>query len=369
MLQRLGIEVGEFSTGKGTMRELEPSKHLPSRGIFAALLVGLGAAGSPQARAGEPEWFTAIKAAYAAKVKAPKDQPPMPPVNARIPGAEYGYGEWKYAWNGVGIVWDDVNGEALFLCGHNGGMPSGTMGSWALTDGGKTWRELQWTSPLLDPLREQALAARQPAKDGEAAARGIFYAALDAEKEAAAVKGTPAKLIGEAARLAEELAAKLRAATASGGEKEAIARAAARTADAVAALKSAHAAVAATFQSPLELWRQAHFGVTQATGNAANLADPDGDGVPNLVEYALGSLPTSAGSLPGHRHTVINERLTLTFNRVRSDVTYLVEASSDLAAWAVIATNPGTVSPSVPVTVELSTATPHCFLRLRITAP
>jgi len=129
------------------------------------------------------------------------------------------------------------------------------------------------------------------------------------------------------------------------------------------------AAVAATFQSPLELWRQVHFGVTQATGNAANLADPDGDGAPNLVEYALGSLPTSAGSLPGHRHAMINERLTLTFNRVRSDVTYLVEASSDLAAWAVIATNPGTVSPSVPVTVELSTATPHRFLRLRITAP
>jgi len=212
---------------------------------IAALLVCLCAAGRERAMAGEPEWFTATKAAYAAKVKAPKDQPPMPPVNARIPGAEYGYGEWKYAWNGVGIVWDDVNGEALFLCGHNGGMPSGTMGSWALTDGGKTWRELQWTSPLLDPLREQALAARQPAKDGEAAARGIFYATLDAEKEVAAVKGAPSKLIGEAARLAEEFAAKLRATTASGGENEAIARAAARTADASTALKSAHAALAA----------------------------------------------------------------------------------------------------------------------------
>ena len=212
--------------------------------IIAAILACLFAAASQRTVAGEPEWFTAIKAAYAAEVKKPKDQPPLPPVNARIPSADYDYGVMKFPWSGAGIVWDEVNGEALFLCGHNGGMPSGTMGSWALTDGGKMWRELQWASPVLDPLRANALAARLPAKDGEAAARGLFYAALDAAQEAQAAKSAPAKLIADATRLAEELSAALHASTARGWEKESIARAGALTARALGGLKSAHAALA-----------------------------------------------------------------------------------------------------------------------------
>jgi hypothetical protein len=193
--------------------------------------------------AAEPAWFLEIKAAYSREIKSPKDQPPQPPVAAWTPAAEYGYGEWRAPWKGVGIVWDEVNGEALFLCGHNGGMPSGEAGSWALTDEGKTWRECKWSSPLLDPLRVAALAARGPVKDGEAVARGIFYAALGAEKEAAAVKGEPTKLLAEALRLTRDFSAKLGAARAEG--QESIARAAMLAARATAGLGAAHAAFAA----------------------------------------------------------------------------------------------------------------------------
>ncbi len=208
--------------------------------LFACLFVPCG---SPRAQ--EPDWFAAIKAAYAKDVRTPKDQPPQPPVDSWIPAADYNYGEYKSAWTGVSIVWDAVNSEALFLCGHNGGMPFGSMGSWALSNGGKSWQELKFASALLDPLREKALAARKPAKDGEAAARGVFYAALDAAKESAAVKGKPAKLIAGAARLAEELATELSAVTAQGWENESIRRAEAMVGNAAARLETAQAALTA----------------------------------------------------------------------------------------------------------------------------
>jgi autotransporter-associated beta strand protein len=39
--------------------------------------------------------------------------------------------------------------------------------------------------------------------------------------------------------------------------------------------------------SPIEQWRFTHFGVTTSTGNAADSADPDSDGLTNLMEWAL----------------------------------------------------------------------------------
>jgi len=47
-------------------------------------------------------------------------------------------------------------------------------------------------------------------------------------------------------------------------------------------------------------WRQRHFGTPLNQGEAADQADPDGDGVPNLAEYAFGRPPQAAtnGDLP-----------------------------------------------------------------------
>jgi hypothetical protein len=50
------------------------------------------------------------------------------------------------------------------------------------------------------------------------------------------------------------------------------------------------------YLSPLAAWRQLHFGTTANAGPAANGADPDGDGVSNLMEYAFQQLPNSAAS-------------------------------------------------------------------------
>ncbi len=53
----------------------------------------------------------------------------------------------------------------------------------------------------------------------------------------------------------------------------------------------------ATVLSALQSWRQTNFGSTANSGNAADGADPDGDGVVNLLEYAAGQNPTTTDTL------------------------------------------------------------------------
>ncbi len=128
-----------------------------------------------------------------------------------------------------------------------------------------------------------------------------------------------------------------------------------------------------TFHTPLDAWRFAAFGTDLNTGTAADTADFDFDGVANLMEYALGTTPTNAASATAPIAVILNQRLQLTFLRARPDVTYIVEASSNLSpgSWTTLATNPGSVGQSVTVidTVEIPTAyPPHRFLRLRVTS-
>ncbi len=123
-----------------------------------------------------------------------------------------------------------------------------------------------------------------------------------------------------------------------------------------------------------EQWRLTHFGTTSNTGPAADLADPDGDGLPNLLEYALNLVPTAPSLGPTlSLAPTLPHSLALTFLRARAELTYTVEASSTLApeSWQIIATNPGTVGQQVTVTdsVSLGPATPRRFLRLRVTIP
>lgn len=52
----------------------------------------------------------------------------------------------------------------------------------------------------------------------------------------------------------------------------------------------------ATGMTPIQAWRQRWFGVTWPYDPANNDGDPDGDGVINLVEFALGTDPTNRSS-------------------------------------------------------------------------
>jgi hypothetical protein len=132
--------------------------------------------------------------------------------------------------------------------------------------------------------------------------------------------------------------------------------------------------------APFELWKQENFTPAQLAqpGVAGELDDPDRDGTPNLLEYALGmnqNVASSSGLPVGGIH---GGYLTLSFNRQKAatDIIYQVEAVGNLnSSWVEIwnsftAPYGGGENPSDLVTVQdtvpVSDA-PKRFMRLNVT--
>ena len=84
-----------------------------------------------------------------------------------------------------------------------------------------------------------------------------------------------------------------------------------------------------------ETWNQTWFGSPESTGPAAPDGDPNGNGIPNLMEYALGGDPagtTTGGTiLPVITADPLTGRLQLTFERYpdRDDITITIQAADD----------------------------------------
>lgn len=105
----------------------------------------------------------------------------------------------------------------------------------------------------------------------------------------------------------------------------------------------------ATFTTPsfVDAWRQNYFQSSGNTGSAADLANPAGDGIPNLIKYALGLDPTTRGLPPAAQCQTYpggGTRLSLSFTRLASakDVTLEVQATDSLAEpWSTIASSSG----------------------------
>ncbi len=132
-------------------------------------------------------------------------------------------------------------------------------------------------------------------------------------------------------------------------------------------------------------WRLANFGTTSATDpTGGDAADPDGDGLSNLVEYALGSDPKSATNprRPVAGLTTVGQASypTITFpmlSAANAAVSYVVEESLDhLATWNPVDTTAnlvgtpvdqgdGTALVTIRGTMPMSAG--NSFLRLRIT--
>ena len=122
--------------------------------------------------------------------------------------------------------------------------------------------------------------------------------------------------------------------------------------------------------TPAQLWRQTHFGTTANTGNAADSADPDGDGLANLLEYALGTLPTAANASPVAVSSAGGYlQLTVTKNAAATDVTFAAESSGDLTTWSEAATVVLTNDASTFTARDAVTLGPPRFLRLKVTRP
>ena len=107
-------------------------------------------------------------------------------------------------------------------------------------------------------------------------------------------------------------------------------------------------------------------------GPGADSADPDADGRPNLLEYALGTVPNVADSGSPTTVTVSGGVLALTFAHIGDPaIGYVVEASGDLITWTTAHTYTGfTASGSTTYTDGTAlSAGSRRFLRLKITAP
>ncbi|MCU0796038.1 MAG: FG-GAP repeat protein [Akkermansiaceae bacterium] len=121
--------------------------------------------------------------------------------------------------------------------------------------------------------------------------------------------------------------------------------------------------------TPLEQWRQTHFGSSANNGNGADTFDFDKDGIPNLVEYALGTLPTNANSTARPIAGKSSNRLTLQFTpQITQGLTYSIQTSPDLTNWTT-STLSG-LTAGVPYTWTDAFTIPSNtkrFVRLRVT--
>lgn len=99
-----------------------------------------------------------------------------------------------------------------------------------------------------------------------------------------------------------------------------------------------NSATIAIHDVPLNAWRLQWFGFN-ATNNAiaGDTANPAGDGVPNLLKYALGLNPTESTNGPWMQSGIgADGNFELTYTRpdpASADILYQVENSSDLKHW------------------------------------
>lgn len=124
-----------------------------------------------------------------------------------------------------------------------------------------------------------------------------------------------------------------------------------------------------------QAWRQQHFGSIALVGDSADDADPDRDGLANLLEYALGLIPTVPEAQTGrlqHGMAHVGDqrylRLTVNKNPDATDLDYAVEVSGNLMDWTTVGT---TTEIDTAATLQVRDNTPAAqgvrrFIRLRI---
>jgi len=86
--------------------------------------------------------------------------------------------------------------------------------------------------------------------------------------------------------------------------------------------------------TPRATWRQTHFGTAQNSSNAADTADPDHDGIINILEYAFDTDPNVPNANP-ISFAVVDNHLTVTFKRTHpapTDISYTPQVANDLAS-------------------------------------
>jgi len=144
-------------------------------------------------------------------------------------------------------------------------------------------------------------------------------------------------------------------------------------------LGSPSSSVLTILQSAYNIWKFNHFGAN--AGNAAvagDSADPDHDGIPNILEYAFGTDPNSPDTNRPLTGSIVSNHFQLQFNRNTSatNLTYTTRVTPAFSgSWSNLATLPARASwitnlPGSIVTESAPSGTPpNQRVRVTITDP
>ena len=121
--------------------------------------------------------------------------------------------------------------------------------------------------------------------------------------------------------------------------------------------------------SAFQQWKVSH----SLPVNAPADSDGDADGTGLFVEYCLNMNPKvpSRSGLPTFGRTSDGgggQLLTLTYVKVRAEVTYTVKASTDLLTWSSTGVNQGTPGPPTTASIPFG-SNPRIMLRLEVAGP
>ena len=133
----------------------------------------------------------------------------------------------------------------------------------------------------------------------------------------------------------------------------------------------------------ISTWKSAYFTTLQLANSSisGDQANPSGDGICNLLDYAFNLNPNLHNNQSVLPQTSVSGgylSLTYTSNSTASDLTYTVEVSSDLQTWksGIGYTSPPLILSDNGITqqIQVSDLTPSTienkrFIRLRVTAP
>lgn len=115
---------------------------------------------------------------------------------------------------------------------------------------------------------------------------------------------------------------------------------------------------------PYEAWAA---GLDWGGADASPMADASGDGLPNLLAFALGRDPLGRTSDPAMALAAFPESLRMAFFRAQEGLDYQLEESTDLEVWGLLARNPGIVGQEVTVELPFTEQDPpRRFFRLRV---
>ena len=123
-----------------------------------------------------------------------------------------------------------------------------------------------------------------------------------------------------------------------------------------------------------ESWRRVYFGVTTNTGNAADAADPDGDGHTNLFEFVAGLVPNSAASRFSVRiDAVLGQpgQKAIVFGPVVAGRTYVVKSKASLtdATWTALGSSTTSDNGAERTVTDLGVGSGARFYQVEITKP